>query len=45
MCSLWSEMRRRMTGAAPENMVMGGVFMGDRRKTGAGRYRISQEVM
>lgn len=34
-----------MTGVAPENMVMGGMFMGDRRKTGAGRYHISQEVM
>lgn len=34
-----------MTGVAPGNMVMGSVFMGDGRKTGAGRYHISQEVM
>lgn len=45
MFSVWSEMRRLMTGVAPGNMVMGGLFFGDRRKTGAGRYHISQEVM
>lgn len=47
MFSLWSEMRRRRrrTGVAPENMVLGGTFMGDWRETGAGRYHISQEVM